>query len=531
MKQFVRLFHDLGNTTSLSKKTQLMAEYFASSGGQDRDLALFILAGGSLKRRVTSTELRAWATELAEIPAWLFEESYHVVGDLAETISLLCSGETEQDSGTLEQWIQLIDRLADQSEAERRAEIIRSWKRLNQEESIVFNKLLTAGLRIGVSKGMVIKALAKATGLAEPTLAERLAGTLSREKVSYQKLLKEKSESISLTPYPFYLAYPLDAGPDALGDPLDWSAEWKWDGIRGQIVVRDAGSFAVWSRGEELLTENFPEFTPLASLLPPNTVIDGEILAWSEGKPLPFALLQKRISRKKLSAQVLRESPLVFHAYDLLEFAGSDVRSLPFEERRIRLAQIVTEVANSVLSFSAPLEFSSWEELSALRRSSRAERAEGLMLKRKSSPYQVGRRRGDWWKWKLDPLTIDGVLIYAQKGHGRRADLFTDYTFGVWQGENLIPIAKAYSGLTDEEFRRVDAFIKKNTTERFGPVRTVKPELVFEIAFEGIQASSRHKSGIALRFPRMARWRLDKPAAEADTLETVKAILQTYNEA
>ena len=301
-----------------------------------------------------------------------------------------------------------------------------------------------------------------------------------------------------------------------LGEASEWQAEWKWDGIRSQLICREDQLF-VWSRGEELITDKFPEFDAFREALPPGTVIDGEILPFHNDQPLSFAKLQTRIGRKNLTKKVLKDAPVILMAYDLLEWQGEDIRERPLLERRQLLETLHAQVKEHVPSFwlSTIVESADWKELKALRKDSRTYYAEGFMLKRRSSPYQVGRKRGDWWKWKVEPLTVDAVLINAQKGSGRRAGLFTDYTFAVWddrvEGDRkLVPFTKAYSGLTDQEMRKVDNFVKRNTKEKFGPVRAVTPELVFEIAFEGIQRSTRHKSGVAVRFPRILRQRLDK---------------------
>jgi DNA ligase-1 len=401
---------------------------------------------------------------------------------------------------------------------------------MTASQCLVFNKLMTGGLRIGVSRGIVCKAVAAVVGGDEGTVAHRLMGFDQPGAFSWANLSDVKLDGaegkVSMTPYPFFLAYPLDMPLDDLGSPSDWSAEWKWDGIRAQIVVR-AGRSAVWSRGEELITESFPELGELGEKLPDGTVLDGEVLAWDGKGPATFGLLQQRLNRRRVSPKLMLEIPVVFIAYDVLEFQGSDLRQSSFRERRALLREVVAGFSSEKprLLVSPVIEFSSWSELEEQRTRSREMLAEGVMIKRRGSPYGVGRRRGAWWKWKVEPFTVDGVLMYAHKGHGRRADLFTDYTFGVWDGDALVPFAKAYSGLTDAEIRQVDAFVKSHTREKFGPVRTVEASLVFEIAFEGIQASSRHKSGIAVRFPRIARWRRDKPAAEADTLETLKALV------
>ena len=373
-----------------------------------------------------------------------------------------------------------------------------------------------------------MKALANYLERDENVMAHRLMGNWDTETITFDELLREENaEDDASKPYPFYLAYQVEGEVSDLGNPTEWQAEWKWDGIRGQLIVRNDELF-VWSRGEELVTDKYPEYAPLAYALPNGTVIDGEILAYANGQPLNFNVLQTRIGRKSVGKKLLAEAPVVIMAYDLLEYEGKDIRQKPLKERRKLLEKLVENCPEDVLKISPTIAFSSWEELTQIRTTSRDQRAEGVMIKHKNSDYKVGRKRGDWWKWKVDPLTIDAVMIYAMRGHGRRANLYTDYTFAVWNDEELVPFTKAYSGLTDAEFRRVDAFVKKNTIDRFGPVRSVKPELVFEIAFEGIAASSRHKSGIALRFPRMKRWREDKPANEANSLDDLKELLKHY---
>jgi DNA ligase-1 len=363
-------------------------------------------------------------------------------------------------------------------------------------------------------------------------IAHRLMGTWEPTTEFFQRLIAPDTRDADVSrPYPFFLAHPLEGEPSGLGRLEEWIAEWKWDGIRAQLIRR-AGRTFLWSRGEELLAGRFPEVEESGALLPEGTVIDGELLPWVEAAPLPFAQLQRRIGRKNLGRKILDEVPAVLVAYDLLEEGGADIRPLPLSERRTRLKRLLTSLPSAGRIILSPgVVAGSWEMLAQTRLTAREVGAEGLMLKRLSSEYGVGRRRGDWWKWKVDPLTVDAVLIYAQPGSGKRAGLFTDYTFGVWEGNHLVPFAKAYSGLTDEEIRRVDAFVRRNTLEKFGPVRTVKPELVFELHFEGIQRSSRHKSGIAVRFPRMARWRTDKKAEDADTIETVRELLKEPDKA
>jgi len=534
MKRFVDLYHALSETTKSSEKVELLVSYLSAAGEQELGWAVHILRGGKLDRVVSSREIRVWAAECAGIPLWLFEESYHVVGDLAETTALTVSSHTgshedHESRDSLREWIELVRSLKGAPEQERKRATQDAWRQMSVAECLVFNKLLTGGLRIGVSRGLVGKALAQVVGLDEATVAHRLLASKDPDRFSLSDFTQPDSgregQGCALTPYPFFLASPFDADLSLLGSHEEWCAEWKWDGIRAQCVVR-GGHVAIWSRGEELVTESFPEFLGLTQLISDGTVLDGELVAWDTAHPAPFARLQQRLNRRKVSAKLVSEIPVKYIAYDLLELGARDLREKSIKVRRQKLAEILNAQVALLdrIELSPVISFASWEELAQQQKHARTLHAEGVMLKRWSSCYGVGRRRGEWWKWKVDPLTIDGVLMYAQKGHGRRADLFTDYTFGVWNGDVLVPFAKAYSGLTDQEIRQVDAFVKAHTRERFGPVRTVEQSLVFEIAFEGIQESSRHKSGIAVRFPRISRWRRDKPAAEADTLENLKAL-------
>ena len=525
MKRFANLFAALDGTTKTNAKLAALTQYFQSAPEQDRVWTIALLSGRRPKRSVTTTELRLWAAEAANIPDWLFEECYAVVGDLAETIAhLLPVPQTDAEPQSLTLWITTLLSLTGQPADTRKAALLNAWQSLVPDERFIFNKLITGGFRMGVAQGLMTKAVARATDIDEATIAHRLMGNWSPATTRFTDLIAPDIAGGSSRPYPFARASALDA---ALGDPADWVAEWKWDGIRGQLVARP-GAFALWSRGEDLITDRFPEFAALADFLPPGTVIDGEVLAWDVtlNKPQPFAALQTRINRKTVPKKLLVDAPARMLAYDLLEDAGTDMRTAPLAARRARLADIVAGLDPKLgLGLSPQISFADWPSLATIRATARDQRAEGLMLKRASSPYHTGRKRGDWWKWKLDPMTVDAVMIYAQAGHGRRANLYTDFTFAVRDGNDLVPFTKAYSGLTDAEFGQITAWVRKNTLERFGPVRRVPPELVFELAFEGIAASPRHKSGIALRFPRMARWRHDKGPDEIDTLDTLKALL------
>ncbi|MEM9434480.1 MAG: ATP-dependent DNA ligase [Pseudomonadota bacterium] len=528
MKRFAALFTALDQTTRTTQKVDALSSYFQQAADADKVWTIAILSGRRPKRGVTTTLMREWAAEAAGLPLWLIEESYPIVGDLSETIALILPYPKEHEDQSLSYWINIISSLGSMEVADKRAAILKAWDSLRPVERFLFNKLITGGLRIGVSQKLMTRALAQATGIDEPELAHRLMGNWSPAETTFEDLILSDDPSVDLSrPYPFYLAYQLES-LEALGPPIEWRAEQKWDGIRGQIILRDGQHF-VWSRGEELVTDRFPEFGQLRDFCPSGTVIDGEILAFRDGRPLPFAALQRRIGRKTVPKKLREQTPVVVMVYDLLEQDGTDIRAQAYDERRAKLERLAASLPEGLpLRLSPAISFENWDSLARERENSREKGVEGIMLKRAGSPYLSGRKKGDWWKWKIDPLTIDAVMIYAQSGHGRRANLFTDFTFAVWNGDELVPFTKAYSGLTDAEFRQITAWVRKNTKERFGPVRAVTPQHVFEIAFEGIQVSSRHKSGVALRFPRMSRWRHDKPVQEANTLDDLKDMLDVY---
>ncbi|WP_299736084.1 ATP-dependent DNA ligase [uncultured Roseobacter sp.] len=531
MKRFAQLFSAIDQSTKTTVKVTALAVYFQTAPHEDRMWTMALFSGRRPKRAVTTTKLREWASEAADIPLWLFEESYPIVGDLAETIALVLPANETSSDRSLSQWINALRDLSAVEEDARKAFVLEAWTELGGTERFVFNKLITGGFRMGVSQKLMTRALARATEKPEAELAHRLMGNWHPDDTTWEALIEAEDASADASrPYPFYLAYALEDTPDALGETGNWRAEWKWDGIRGQLILRDGAHF-VWSRGEELMTDRFPELARAVDFLPPGTVLDGELLVWqaASDRPDSFNALQKRIGRKTVPKKLLSEAPVVLHAYDLLEWQGHDLRQTPFGERRHLLETACAALPpDAPVRLSPQLDFESWDDLAELRSVARDENAEGIMLKRSQSPYLVGRRKGDWWKWKLDPLTIDAVMIYAQAGHGRRANLFTDFTFAVWNGNDLVPFTKAYSGLTDAEFREITKWVRKNTLQRFGPVRQVTPHHVFEIAFEGIQASPRHKSGVALRFPRMSRWRQDKPLQEANTLDDLNDMLRIY---
>lgn len=529
MKNFAQLFAELDQTNKTNEKVAFLKNYLSRATDADKLWALALLSGKRPKRQVNTTLLRTWATEVSGIPPWLFDESYHVVGDLAEAVSLLLPPPKRTSDQTLAERMAQLQSLSELDDYERKEAILATWEELDQMERMVFIKLITGSFRVEVSQNLATQALAELTGVEASVITHRLMGKWKPDETTFDELLSAEWHISQLSrPYPFFLAYAIDDSPEPLGKPQAWQAEWKWDGIRSQLIKR-GGEWFVWSRGEELVTDRFPELRVLRAELPDGTVIDGEILPLVEGKIMPFGTLQARLGRKNITAKLLREVPVIVCAYDLLEWQNEDIRNQPLATRRQLLEQVINSLTSTVLTYSDSVDFRSWDQLREIRIRSRENFAEGLMLKRLDSTYQTGRRRGDWWKWKIEPLTVDGVLIYAQKGHGRQADLFTDYTFGVWNGDVLVPFTKAYSGLTDKEIGQVDAFVRKNTYEKFGPVRTVKPELVFEIAFEGIQPSNRHKSGVAVRFARILRWRHDKKIEEANTLRQLQDLLRVYS--
>lgn len=538
MKAFAKLYTELDATTSTTAKLDALTRYFRTAEQGDAAWATYFLAGGRPRQSVPTRLLRETACERARIDDWLFEECYQAVGDLAETIAHVLPPPREDTDKGLAFWVEErllpLRGMAPQSIRER---LSAYWDELDWNGRFLLLKLIGGGLRVGVSRLLVTRALAEVAGIDPKAIAQRLIGytaiSARPDAAAFGALVRAENGggSTSGQPYPFFLAQQLNAGVETLGPAGEWLVEWKWDGIRAQLVKR-GGAIWIWSRGEELVTERFPELQALADRVPDGTVIDGEIVVWKDGRVQPFGELQTRIGRTHLGSRVLADAPVALLAYDLLESEGKDLRARQQGERRELLEALVNAVASPLLLLSPIVSLPSWAAYAELREQSRERGVEGFMLKRRDAHYGVGRTRdvGTWWKWKIDPMTVDAALVYAQRGHGRRASLYTDYTFAVWTnagGERrLIPFAKAYSGLSDDEIRQVDAIVRKTTTEKFGPVRSVTPTQVFELGFEGIRRSARHKSGIAVRFPRILRWRVDKPVDEADSLDALMQLLE-----
>ena len=554
MKRFAQLFRELDQTTRTNEKVAALERYFSDAPAADAAWALNFLSGRTLPRLVPTRLLWSLIIDEVKLPEWLLAECYEAVGDMAEAMALLLpDGNSEADPPLSQLVGQRLLPLAKLPDSAKRSLLIQTWRELNRAERLVWNKLITGEFRVGAARTLVVRALANAAGMDPAIMAHRTMGKWQPTADNFRRLFEPDVNTTSIArPYPFFLASPLETklrqgqSVEELGNIRDWQVEWKWDGIRAQLIRR-ANQTLLWSRGEEMVNDSFPEVVEAGDLLPNGTVLDGEVMAWRENAPLPFATLQRRLGRKIVAEKTRDAFPVAFVTYDVLEWNGEDFRQRPLVERRRQLERIVAQYAvprkkaggdapllpgfqdepasaSPVLRVSPLVQANSWAELASLQSQARQRGVEGLMLKRVESVYGIGRQRGDWWKWKINPFVIDAVLIAAQRGHGRRASLFTDYTFGLWKDGELTPVAKAYSGLTDEEISKVDAFVRRNTVEKFGPVRSVAPVLVFELAFEDVQKSTRHRSGVAVRFPRINRWRHDKKPEEADSVETLLAL-------
>ena len=526
MRVLAELINALDSTNKTGSKILAIERFLEDSSELDKYWFLRLFTGKRPRRTVKTALMRQWAMEMSGVPDWLFQESYLAVGDLAETIALIIPPADQSIDKSLDQWMREIIALQEKSETETKEFIVHAWQHLGQTERFVFNKLLGSSFRIGVSSKTLINAFSKYYDRDANLVAHSLMSDWEPEDSSFAEFVRGVHINVSLSsPYPFCLANPLNQDLDSLGDPANWQVEYKWDGIRGQIIVRD-GEIFIWSRGEEMVNEQFPELLESLANVRRDVVIDGEIVPYDGTGVMNFNQLQRRLNRKNISKKMMADVPIRFITFDLLELDREDIRHLPLVERRAMLERTLADIQDDRLMLSEKIIFTDWKELEDIRLNSGDINAEGLMLKDKTSTYQVGRKKGFWWKWKVDPMTIDAVLIYAQRGSGRRSGHYTDYTFAVRDGEQLVTIAKAYSGLNNTEIAEVSKFVRANSLEKFGPVRTVKPELVFELAFEGIALSNRHKSGVALRFPRILRWRRDKLPHEIDSIVDVKKLIK-----
>ncbi|MFN3951602.1 MAG: ATP-dependent DNA ligase [Thermaurantimonas sp.] len=529
MRRFSELIRQLDNSNKTSDKTAALISYFKEAADPDKLWAAALFSGKRPRKAASSTELRLWAGKLAGLPDWLVHETWHIMGDLAETIAKILPDGPGGAFENLSESMRFLEQIRALPAEIKKTHISEKWLLMTADERFVFNKLMMGGFRIGVSEGLLHRAIASALDTSPDAVALALAGSWNPAETDWLSLFENPSVThMLLRPYPFCLAYPLEDAPESLGSVKDWLLEYKWDGIRCQLICREK-SRALWSRGEELISDTFPELIQSTHTWTESVVLDGELIpVTAGGEVAPFHTLQPRLGRKKVTKSLIDAYPVRFRAYDILELNGEDIRSRPAEIRREILEDFISRHRNPMVDLSPLIEVEDWTDAIRIRSLATGEGSEGLMLKHKSSPYHTGRKRGDWWKWKVDAQTVDAVLIYAQRGHGRRANLYTDYTFAVWDGDVLVPFTKAYSGLTDSEIKEVDKFIRQNTVEKFGPVRSVRPVLVFEIAFEGIQPSNRHKAGVALRFPRIHRWRTDKKPQEADTLQSLLLMVKNH---
>ena len=541
MKDFSALVRSVDQTTKTSLRLDALVQYFSVCSASDKVWCIALFTKNTRKRPMSSQRLREIASDIVNLPPWLIDESKSIVGDTAETLALLLPEPTERSHKTLSEWMIWLENLKTLKEEPERQELAikEAWRSLSTQECFVFNKLITGGFRLGIAARTVIKALAKEQECEEGQIALALSGQWDPMLITFEALMNRGQGSDLRVPYPFYLAYPLDTGPrsnnedqrlalNELGAINDYQIEWKWDGIRGQLIRRK-GKVFLWSRGSELISDSFPELIHAGESFNDDVVIDGEIVAYRD-EIEPFEQLQRRLGRKQPSKNMINKVPVRFIAYDILELNGQDLRGKPLKARRNHLDRFIHNHQLDKIMISDTIKADTWSHLVDLHKQSRRHRAEGFMIKSIESIYKEGRRRGDWWKWKVNPMTIDAVLLYANRGSGRRANLYSDYTFAVWSSDDektrsLLPFAKAYSGLTDKEIVDVDKFVKKNTKERFGPVRSVIPHLVMEIGFEDIRRSTRHKSGFAVRFPRIMRWRKDKPLEEIDSMNRLQHLL------
>ncbi|MBT5377938.1 MAG: ATP-dependent DNA ligase [Opitutae bacterium] len=532
MNHFTQLFQSVDSVSGTNQRIRYLREYFEESKPEDSIWACWFLDGNRVKNLIRLKDLKILVADVCSLPLWLVEDSHEVVGDLAETLSLLlksfAKGKEPIPLSTVVE--KFILPLSSMNVEEKCRTIKDAWARLRPEDLLPYHKLMMGAFRMGISNGNLCRALGDINNVPPAIIAQRMMGKWQPGDRTLQNIIVSATTEEDLNaPVPFCLASPLMAKVNTLGDNAEWQIEWKWDGIRAQLIKSHSGTL-IWSRGGESVGGAFPEILEAAKLLPKGVCLDGEILAWNQNGLMPFHDLQRRLGRKSPGVQIQRTVPTRFIAYDIIRFAGEDLRNKVLVKRRHLLEQLVTSLPSQYpIGISRPVEAGNWEEYQILRDESREKGVEGFMLKHIESRYNPGRKKGGWYKWKIAPLEADMVLVGAQMGHGRRANIFSDYSLAVWHKDELVVVAKAYSGLTDNEILKVDKQIRKTIIGKFGPVRSVKPMIVFQVAFEGVQRSRRRKTGVGLRFPRIQRWRQDKLPEEAGHLDEIMALGQLQN--
>ena len=532
MKAFAALLDGLAFQPSRNGKLRLLEHYFATTPDPDRGFALAALTGGLSLRTAKAKLIRELARQ--RVDPVLFGLSYDFVGDLAETVALIWP--TQDTAATADDTAlgQVITRLNDAGRSEVPGLILRWLDRMDANQRWALLKLITGGLRVGVSAGLA-KAALSAFGQVPAAAIEEVWHGITPPYLTLFEWLEGKAGPPDVSGTPIFrspmLANPVSEADLHAMDPADYRAEWKWDGIRVQLVAMPDGQRRLYSRSGDDIGVSFPDIIEAMNF---SGVLDGELLVMKDGEVAPFDALQPRLGRRRVSAAMLVDRPAHVRLYDILFDGEDDVRQLPFDARRARLEAWYAPGDRPRFDLSPMIAFESWQVLGDLRAGAREAGIEGMMLKQAGSAYLHGRPKGPWFKWKRDPLLIDAVLMYAQRGHGKRSSFYSDYTFGCWRGDDgvdvLVPVGKAYFGFTDEELAQLDRWVRNHTLNRFGPVREVSPGLVFEVAFDSVHRSTRHKSGLAMRFPRISRIRWDKPADEADRVETLAALNRQNDE-
>ena len=527
MRQFAALIRKLELSSRQNEKVLVLSAYFQEAAEKDRVWAIALLSQRRPSRTMTLRQMKKWALEFSGIPEWLFEESYQIVGDLAETIALILPPPTGQAEQGLSHWIETITELKGRASEAQKALVFKSWEVLDKAERFQFNKLVTGSFRVSVSQRLMTRALSLATGMPETVLAHRISGGWDPESTAFQDLVREQSPTEEAgRPYPFQRIHPLEEGPNVLGETSGYLIDWKWEGIRCQLIRRSSNSF-IWSEKGELITGAFPAIASALDNFPEGLVLDGEIVIMQDAGVGPASGIEKRLGMKKPGPKALRELPAAFIAFDILEREGTDLRDRPLLERKQQLLDLAGQVdaTGEVILFSDPLPVNDWADVAGFRAEARNMRADGLLIKKRELPYRSGDVEGPWLHWKPEAHTINALLIYATRGQGGSTRQYTDLSFAVWAGDQLVPFTRTIEGLPEEDMAELSSWIRENTVERFGPVRSVRAEQVFEIAFEGIEPSSRHRSGLILRSPRILRWCRGLTPDRAGKLSSLKKLL------